>query len=173
MTAVSLTSKKSAGWSCRVLAIVCMTLACSPAWGDDAEFAAAEKLFRAAKYKEAAAKLEPLVEHTPQNAKYHYLLGEALFFQDKFSEAALEFKAAMNLEPGQGAYSGRAAEAFFAAGRKDDAVAVCEKGALAVTDPAYLKLLQTIKTMCTTNAKVKIRTSENNEDRGGTHGANR
>lgn len=102
-------------------------------------------LMRSAKYLEASKIMERLVEQSPLSARDHYLYGEALYNMGKYMEAAVEFKQARNIEPAKGAYSARCAEAFLAAGRKQEAMAMCDLAIPKCTEVGPRKTMETVK----------------------------
>lgn len=103
------------------------------------------------KYLDASKVMERLVEQSPLSARDHYLYGETLYNMGKYMEAAVEFKQARNIEPAQGLYSARCAEAFWAAGQKQEAIAMCELAIPKCTDEGARKTLESIKKVCADN----------------------
>ncbi|MBY0546861.1 MAG: hypothetical protein K2W95_06190 [Candidatus Obscuribacterales bacterium] len=111
-------------------------------------------LMSRSKYLDASKIMEHLVEQNPLSARDHYLYGEALYNMGKYMEAAVEFKQARNIEPAKDAYAARCAEAFFAAGRKQEATAMCDLAIPKCTDIGAKKTMETMKKLSSDNLPV-------------------
>lgn len=97
------------------------------------------------KHLDASKIMEALVERSPLSERDHYLYGETLYNLGRYNEAAMEFKQARNIKPEEGLYSARCAEAYMAAGKKEEASAMCQLAMPQCKDPAALKMLQSIQ----------------------------
>lgn len=106
------------------------------------------------KYLDASKVMERLVEKFPLSARDHYLYGEALYNMGKYMEAAVEFKQARNIDPAQGLYSARCAEAFLNAGQKYEARAMCDLAIPKCTDVGARKTLESIKKLAADNLPI-------------------
>lgn len=112
---------------------------------DDPKRKEAMNLMTAGKYPEAAKIYEKIVEASPLSAPDHYMYGETLYYQGKYMEAALEMKQAHNIKPSESQYALRCAEAYLAAGKKDEATSLCDVAASQAKDPFYAQALGSLK----------------------------
>jgi predicted Zn-dependent protease len=137
---------------CLVGAVCLLLLSGSAARAEDGLDALrnqAATLMRQHKAAEAAKIMEGIVDQQPLSAKDHYMYGETLYMLKKYMESALEFKQARNIQPSETVYSARCAEAYLSAGKKEEALAMCDLGLAQCNTESARKALESLKKLST------------------------